>query len=703
MKYFKYINITLLSVIISTLKAQDRDDYALNLIYYNHGDSVSLIWNPSSYHYFRHGVENGYVVERRIISINGVAIPESERRWVWLEGPLFPASNEVFTRLSDRIEKAEIMQELIYRNVQSSGVIPEDANFFEPDGYSELQPLADGSSESEEELMFSFGMIAAVLNLPVAKACAFFYVDKKTDPAAVYEYRVFFGRGRYQKDCQIVTVDMSKLTVLPQPKDIKADFGKKTVFFQWNVADFLEIYAAYRLERSLDGKNFVQVNTDPIIYGYGDEQFENICMTKDAMVDPKVTHYYRVSGYSPFGIYGPPSEVVQGKGVPDFEVSVSIDEVIINNKNEATIKWSVSPPEAERLIRGFVIDRARSLQGEFEVVTPKMIPPKRREYKDKLTMRTNYYRVHALGRNEGEIATSFAHFAFQIDSVPPEPPVGLRGEIDSMGVATLQWDPNKEDDILGYRVFISNDGSEGSFISRSDTLFPNPIYIDTLSLATLTNEVYYKVVAVDLNYNHSKMSEAVKLMKPDTIPPAKAVFIRIDQPGDQVELHWENSPSVDVDRVVLLSRIGYTGEISVLKEWDKRSLVSFYRDVTVFQGEPVRYYLRTYDYSGNMSEEESLWFTTSGTPPGCASNLTVKANHDKGVIELSWERGQCNIEKFHIYRRENDGRMLLLTTLNGAQRFFEDTRVTVGSSYVYVLQTIAERPSKSLTVDAVAF
>jgi hypothetical protein len=308
-------------------------------------------------------------------------------------------------------------------------------------------------------------------------------------------------------------------------------------------------------------------------------------------------------------------------------------------------------------------------------------------------MRTNYYRIHAIGYNEGETATSFPHFAFQMDSIPPAPPAGLRGTIDTAGVVTLQWNANKEDDIRAYRVFASNDNKPNSYLSVSDTYLTEPVYTDTLPLNTLTNEIYYKVAALDLNYNHSQMSEAVKLTKPDTIPPVKSLILNISQPTENMEIVWENSSSTDVNKLVLLRQVSDTGQIVIVKEWIGLPKISAYTDTHRFSGEQVRYFLQTYDYSDNMSEDISFWQTAKGSLPPCISNLQITPKHDDALIELTWEHGNCNIDKIHIYRQVSNGKTLLLTTINGAQRIFEDKKVQSGETYKYILRAVAERQS----------
>lgn len=696
MKYLKLISIVFVIMMFGELNAQqlnqEKEEVQIHMIYFNYGDSVAFVWTPNSYPDLKLGAEYGYILERRI---------KGTTQWIQQSQPIFPLSNEGFDKLSETIEEAVTMQELIYMNDEKS----EDNDFENTetgnvdDTYQEM--MLDGDGDSEEEMKFNFSLISCLTHFPILKASGFYYADKSVEKTAIYEYRVVIADDTHTSS-SVVEVNMSELSTLPKPMDFHADFHKKDVAFSWSVLDLSDVYASYRLERSLDGKKYVQVNDKPIVYGYADDMFENICMTKDMLVDRKTTHYYRMSGYSPFGIYGPPSDVVKGNGSPDFDVELRIDTIAVNKKNEATIKWSVDS-ESEKQIKGFVIEKSSSMKEDYLVVTKSLLSSKKREYVDKTTMRTNYYRVRAIGHNEGEIVSSFPYFAFQIDSIPPAPPTGLKGVVDSLGIVTLKWESNKEDDIFAYRVFVSNDNKLNSFVAASDSFLLSPLFLDTLPLNTLTNEIYYKVVALDFNYNHSKMSAPIKLMKPDTIPPAKSIIMNVQALDNRIKIDWENSTSTDVARISLFRQIADTSKIALIKEWNIQQKTTSFEDFYSSKTEKIRYYLRTYDLVGNMSEDISFWIEPQNTSVFCVKNFKAVPMHDKAKIQLTWEQDDCRIEKIHLYRKVNDRKITLLTTLNGAQRFYEDKKIRSGEKYQYILRPIAKQSIKSVYSEKIEF
>ena len=64
------------------VKAEDQ----IALLYYNHGDSVSLRWAPTSEKLFTRSIKSGYVVQRKVKGGD----------WQTLSPVLYPASDKQF-------------------------------------------------------------------------------------------------------------------------------------------------------------------------------------------------------------------------------------------------------------------------------------------------------------------------------------------------------------------------------------------------------------------------------------------------------------------------------------------------------------------------------------------------------------------------------------------------------------------------------
>ena len=121
----------------------------------------------------------------------------------------------------------------------------------------------------------------------------------------------------------------------------------------------------------------------------------------------------------------------------------------------------------------------------------------------------------------------------------------LAGRVDSCGIVLITWEKNSEPDFMGYKIFRANAEHE-NFIAVNHNLLTANVFIDTINLNTLTKKIFYKVVAVDANFNNSEYSTPLELSRPDTIPPASALIKRIETMNGSVTLRLEPSPSNDI-------------------------------------------------------------------------------------------------------------------------------------------------------------
>lgn len=656
-----------------------EDNKPVQLALFNYGDSISALWIPVDQSVFRQGVEKGYRLERRQRMPDG-----SYSQWQAVSASLKPYTKARFVELEKQDENAAVMNELIYQDAQRSGEIPADPDADNApqsgeNDENEMEPAAD--DQSDDDILFNLGITNCILDKELLLASGLYCTDKQIDRAATYEYRVVFADGTDNSLCTARQMVAAEKTVLPKLSGLAGNFYKKKVHLKLPIGKLTDSYASFRLETSTDSVHYYQVNKHPLVYSYADSATIGYLMASDTLADDNV-HYYRMVGYSPFGLYGKPSNVVKGKRAYVFNVEVLIDTIRVDKKNVAHLQWKVSG--AIRKIKAFNIYRADSPNNQMQLVNRKPLSAKTLVYADKSSHRNNYYIVSAID-NKGNKVNSFPYYAFQIDSIPPLAPVGLSGTIDSAGVARIKWNPNKEDDILGYRVFFSNH-KDFQYLSRTDTLLNVAHYNDTLSLNTLTNEIYYKVQAVDRNYNQSKLSEAVRLSKPDTIAPVKAVFVKAEKGTDGFVLQWENSTSEDLAKVELL-RVVDNKPALLLASYDKEHLKNTFTDTSSVVGE-IRYFIKSYDMVGNCSVEVSIPVYIKDET-ACLVKVTAAPDMTKPCVVLDWEKKECNFEKFCIFRKDNGGKAILITTVDGAQRRWVDHSIQVGNAYQYMIKAVA--------------
>jgi hypothetical protein len=91
-----------------------------------------------------------------------------------------------------------------------------------------------------------------------------------------------------------------------------------------------------------------------------------------------------------------------------------------------------------------------------------------------------------------------------IDTVPPNPPIGVLAEDNGRSVM-ITWTENAEVDLAGYRLFRSS-YEDGPFHPVRSSLLLCPWYYDDVAPAAMT---FYKVTAVDESGNESAFSQIV--------------------------------------------------------------------------------------------------------------------------------------------------------------------------------------------------
>lgn len=681
-------------LMVAGVKAEDQ----IALLSYNHGDSVSLRWAPVSEPLFTRSIKSGYIVQRK--TKNG--------KWESLTPVMYPATDKQLELMEMLNPDAATVREILYKGGRTSYKDAPQEN--QPD-YAPTLSSGDKMNPLEEQLLLAMALFSCDVSLPVAKAAALHYVDKSVDKTQVYQYRVIFGDDVKKKKVSagVVTVDMSALSKLPSINSLDGEFGEHTATLAFSVANFTGSYSAFMVERSSDSIHFEPLRSRPIVPAYTEESMKDLALFVDSLPNQDDDFYYRVKGYSPFGFYGPASNVVKGHGKFNFKkVKPTIDTVIYSKKGGyADIAWSVKDEYVKR-IKGFRVYKTTDFH-DITYLNETPLPTSTRNFRDNNLNGSAYYCVVAYGSKKEDFANSNYYFGLKEDSIPPVAPTGLKAVVDSAGVVRVSWDANKESDIMGYKVFFSYSNKSDDFFSSTPEYYMDTVFFDTLNLNTTTTSVYYTVGAYDKNFNPSALAPAVKVVRPDTIPPVGVVFKLLKQPKEKMEVAWENSPSTDLDYMELYRQVDDTGRMVLVEKYDlkKRRVPTDFDDPYQLSGQYVRYFMVVYDEAGNTTTSKTTWFLAKGERPGCISNLTVSLTCDenKKQIELSWENDKVTpINRYVIYRKEDDGNMLAYDAISPNKVFYVDKNVAVGSTYKYVVRAVStERTCPALETEVVTF
>ncbi|MBQ4356115.1 MAG: hypothetical protein II757_05585 [Bacteroidales bacterium] len=512
----------------------------------SYGDSVVLRWAPQNAGVWLSANYYGWNIIREK---NQEEIKENDT---------------VFTKvLNPKPIKAMTLDEMMARYDSSNLYVGAAAQALYGPVHYDVSPEEEGFAnyvfrrEQEQTQRQAMAYMAAEMSTDAADALGLRYVDRDVKKGATYTYRVecLVPEEMAATPVKLVDVLCTPFVRSYEEQIPEINFFQNTpftVFVYWEKNRL----SGYYLERSSDnGRHWEAINVSPI-YGYQPDQetFEvlgediaNLLVDNVGLIDSlplNAKFLYRVRAFDAFGDYAPErkSEPFEMEDFIAPTVPV-LDAIVPEDNTVCTLDWFMDYQDED--LKGFVVTFSDNPAGPWDKVTD-LLPPKTRQWVDKKAhdRGRGYYRVFAVDHNN-----NYSFSQSQInnieDDVPPTPPTGVAAIIDTLGALYMEWSPNPEKDILGYRVYFANQ-LDHDFIQKKGRRIEDTVYTDTLSRNTLTKNVYFYVVAEDNSHNFSQPSDTLAVPVPDIIPPGIAVLQDYTQTNESVTFTWLQSTSEDV-------------------------------------------------------------------------------------------------------------------------------------------------------------
>ncbi len=644
-------------------------------------DSILLRWAPLTLKTWQLGNQTGYVIEKYTIARAGNIVSPPEKI-VLTEVPLKPLPEAQWEPLVKQDKFSAIAAQSLF------------GDRFEVDlGKADVFTIVNKVKENEQR--FAFALFCADMSPRTAKASALWYTDKHVKKGEKYLYRIIIAQSTEQVRGSVFISPDDPYT-LPKPLNVQAEFNDRQVSLQWDKNN-LGYYTAYTVERSTDGKNFTSISDTPLAT-LSPEQADNNRheYATDSLPDITNTYYYRVKGITPFGETGSASEVVSGKGsVPLSEVPYITAAENINNTT-IQLTWEF-PSNNTDAVKGFQVERAPRTQGAFTVLTPTLLPPDARTFEDKTPNQVNYYRVSAQGI-KGEQLFSHTYLAQLIDSIPPAMPTGLKATIDQQGAVSLTWEANKDTDMYGYRIYRANFKDEELSQITSEPLAPNS-FTDKVNIKNLNEAVYYSVMAIDRNQNHSTLSELLRVPLPDIIKPQPPVLlpVRITETG--VLLTWMPSGSDDVVQYDVYRRnFGRTEWLRLKIIPAAKDTLYTYIDTNAEIGKTNSYVVVSVDEVGlesNPTPPLNAKVTDTILKPSIEWKEPVLDKENQATV-LEWKYNQPDVKFFQVYRSISAEPLKLFKTLPGTTFQWQDKPLKNANRYTYRIVAVHTNGAKSV-------
>jgi hypothetical protein len=632
------------------------------------GDSVLLRWAPSSFESWELGNANGYRITRfdpdEYLDLSS---EELVGKGIVIAGNVKP------------LPKNDSVWKVLQQSVPASAFVY--ASLF-----VSAKPVSDPEKRKQQQnITYGFTMKVCDDHPEVAAAAGLFFTDRTAVKGAQYVYRIEILNSQYAG----TATANEKLSVLHAVSEVSAQFRNRSMRLTFDVNQTRAEYSGYIIERSDDSIHFERVNTELLSFVKSQYETEKHELTFEDFIPRNGTLYwYRVRGFSYFGITGPSSVMVRGKGKEEWTAYPVPDTCYSPDNKNVIVKWSMPPLTGTAQLRSVCVLRSGRVNGKYVTIANAVSG---NSFTDTAAQFTNYYLLAAVS-TEGDTAFSFPFLAQLQDNTPPAVPQQLEATIDTNGIVHLAWRAVTDDHLKGYRVFRCNTLKE-EFVEVSDSVVRTPAFTDSVTLQTLTREVYYAVRSVDHVWNNSDFSAPVRLKRPDRIAPVAPLTKAIYHTDSTVVLRWINSSSEDVAAKKLVRTSSHRSV--ELRAFAGDDTTSLYVDTSAEAGVKYTYSLLVRDSSGNQSVLHFPEMNFSPRVRAAVKNFTATADLEKRTIVLKWELPAQPVDRVIIYKGKEGEAIRSFKTLSGTSSAYTDNQLYPGNTYVYRVKLILKDGSES--------
>lgn len=640
-------------------------------------DEVIIRWAPTNHIAWNRGNKSGYKVLRYRVNFEGKKPVEVTR-----------IGNDTIKPLTLEKWKERFPKDHPYAPVVVQALYGEK---FQVKG-QDIDIISAKTLSQEQELRFSIALYLADIDYEVADALGLRVVDKTVEKDEQYLYLII-PYDTSVMDTFSVFVDTRYPTKIPKAPNLEKNEKENQIELRWNNEFAKSVFTAYWIERSRDGVNWQRLNSVPYLSATqsSDGKFDKYVYYTDTTISRNYEVYkYRLIGITSFGELSEPSDVIEAMGRDRTPPPQPVIKSIKDIGSKFRLDWELENPPKD--LKGFLVGRSDKITGEYIPITKDFLAPNTKTFIDDKPdfYGENYYVVYAAD-TANNFSISLPVYGFIVDTIPPAKPKGLKGHIDSSGVVKITWLLGDEPDIIGYRVYYAN-RADHEFTNLTPFPLKDTVFVDTLELNTLTKEIFYQVVAVDRNYNHSERSDILRLVKPDIVPPVSPLISDYTVTDSMITIQVITSSSDDVAEHILLRK----GEKD--KDWvklqsirvrpDKRSETFVDKD---FSGSSFyQYTVQAVDSAGNKSDF---------APPVSVKVLVNKnqfnvrkleAIYDKDnkVILLSWEKVNKPIMYYVIYKKVEGGNLENYFSTEQDKISFVDREIIYDGEYQYGIKTV---------------
>lgn len=610
----------------------------------NSSTEILIRWTPVNYSSWRQGIINGYAVKRYTISSGGVPLTPSEYENSQTQyGPFTVAPENDWETLAAQNDMAGIVAGCIYGD--SLDILP-------PGGANMVNIY---NKAKETTTRFGWSLFAADQDFQVASMMGLGFVDTVIS-GNEYAYFIDFdfspAPGVFIKRGYTSVLAQAPGTTTP-PQNLEYQAKDRGALIQWDPD--LSVFSSFDIERSDDGgATFVKVNTAPIVYtsNHLDGLFGKAGFL-DSLADNSTVYIYRVKGRNPFGQVSNPSDTLHVKGKPPRQLVIWQIDDITETESEVNITW-MFPADIESEFSGFEVWRGEQTSGPFSKINSSPIPMSARTFTDSSPMTSNYYIIKTFDNNNYGYST-IPLLGQPVDHTPPKPPTSLQGGCDKNGVVTLKWAPSVSEDVMGYRVYFANVEND-KYQQVTSVWLKDTSFLHQINLQTLSEDIWFGVIAIDFHHNQSAMTQPIRIARPDIVPPAPPVIKSYTSTGAGVTFLFELSSSTDVTEYRFERKRTDVPGWTTLTNFPATAPVYEYSDGTGDKKRMYSYRLVAIDDAGLQSSSKII--NAKKVDDGLRhviQNFSGQFVSGEKIVQLSWDYAfDRDVIGFEVYRGVND-------------------------------------------------
>ena len=608
----------------------DGTSQAIRMYAYPHADTMRLIWLPDGFKTWEDGIEQGFKLYRSTIMDNGILATQEEQNdsKVFI-GKFVCEGEDSWMSSLDTTDQWEVL---------AAGMVYGD---FEVEPSSEIYKLGYMmDSEVGHSNRHLFNIIGVSNSGVAAEKMGYTHTDTGLIAGNIYQYEISLGESE-----AIINNIVVQAGRKPEWRKIEQFNIKNTpggILARWEIVGE---YTNYEVYRSIDGINWEMINDVPVMTVVGVTEGTYL----DQSVEGEKEYYYRVRGKTIFGLWGPYSEELLIKRMVEPEEGTLIITSFEEKEKGVKIGWQYN---GEAQLNELLVLYSEAYDGPYrEIEFSKIEGSENVQVIEAL--KSGYIQVAGLDEY-GRVIRSVRRLYNPIDITPPAPPQHLECEVDTMlSRVVLNWSGGNEPDLLGYRVYFSNQ-KEGNYLDMGLGVMDSAHWIMPVQYETKGESLFFKVKAVDQRYNASTFSEVCEVVLPDRKPPAAPLIRKIKDIGSNIEIEWAISPSWDVKEHLLERREeGTSWEMLVLKK--EEGAIRMYRDTMVEAYKTYYYRIGAKDRGGNITYTEERSGKIGGYEyQSGIEGLTTKV--ENGNVTLSWRSAPPGaLKRMILYRQVDDG------------------------------------------------